>query len=169
MLTARRNINKYFINRGFTLIEMIVVLVIIAIVASIAVMEFSHFGDNQNLAAQAQLTSGVLKYARQNAIVNQDVFGVQFYDDGFSLVRLQDGKFIAWSPVESAHNHQRKVSYQFLTAAADSSNEQLIAFMPNGNAYGNTKLAPYKLILTLLDNGKKKIIQVTQNGIVTMQ
>lgn len=169
MLQVYRNINKKFIESGFTLIEMIIVLVIMAIVTSIAVMEFSHFGDNQNLAAEAQLTEDVLKYARQNAIVNQDVFGVQFYDDGFSLVQLQDKKFVDWSPIESSRNHQHKVSYQFLTATPDSDNTMLIAFMPNGSIYGNVKLAPYKLILTLLDNGNKKIIAVTQNGIISLQ
>ena len=169
MLTAVKSRMR---QQGFTFLEIIVVLVVIAIVTGMALMIFSHFGEAQTLLQQQQLSKGVLQYAREDAIVNQNVSGVRFYDDGYALVQLNaKHKFIAWHPIAAAEQHQTKVAYQLITAhkqddSSDNSYPDVIAFTPSGAVYGSSKYAPYKIKLTLQRDGKTKTISVQQNGVI---
>ena len=169
------------LQRGFTLIEMIIVLVIIGIVTGIALLAFSNFGAKQHLAQQVQLTQGVLQYARQDAIVNQDVSGVQFFADGYRLVQLQqingENKITSWQPISAAVNHQSKVSYSFSATKHDASKlqskeslvqQQVIAFTPSGAVFGDMRNAPYTITLTLKSDNSSKVITVAGNGSIVL-
>ena len=158
--------NRAQLQRGFTLIEMIVVMVIIAIVAAVAMLAFSHFGESQQLAQQADLTANVLKYAREDAIVGQNVSGVEFFSNGYQMVRWKKNKFVNWNPISAAKQQQGKVAYQFLAAHTSLGDKDIIAFLPNGSIYGDIKRAPYRIILTLQSNGNNKTIKVMQNGMI---
>jgi type IV fimbrial biogenesis protein FimT len=69
-------------SRGFTLIEMMLVVTILGIVLSMAVPSLSSYMDRRRVIAAAEALYGEFQYARSEAIArSQDVF-VSFSTDG---------------------------------------------------------------------------------------
>lgn len=58
----------HYRNRGFTLIELMVVVAIIAIVALIAIPSYTAFIDNKRLVDAAEFVSGKMNFARAEAL-----------------------------------------------------------------------------------------------------
>ncbi|HEX5513684.1 MAG TPA: type II secretion system minor pseudopilin GspH, partial [Gammaproteobacteria bacterium] len=84
-------------NRGFTLIEVLVVLVIIGVIVGLASIAL---GDNraEELQREARRLQAVLTLAAEEAIVKSRELGVRFDSDGYRFFIPSDEQ--AWVPVE---------------------------------------------------------------------
>lgn len=80
---------KQRISRGFTTIEIVIVLVIAAIIFTIAVSVFSRFNKNQALGGSADDVASVLVQARSQTLSGKDyyAYGVHFENDRVVLFR----------------------------------------------------------------------------------
>ncbi|WP_188093648.1 GspH/FimT family pseudopilin [Marinobacter salinexigens] len=66
MLTLRNNVHKS--NRGFTLIELMVVIALIAIIAGFAVPQMGRLIENNRVVSTTNSVVGMLNYSRSEAI-----------------------------------------------------------------------------------------------------
>jgi type II secretion system protein H len=72
-------------QRGFTLIETIVVVVIISIITALAVMTFGHFNSGRKVHACAKQLQQVVLMARQQAILMPSVLGLDITNQGYEF------------------------------------------------------------------------------------
>lgn len=72
--------------RGFSLIEILVVVVIIAIVSSIALMSLGILGDDRELRTEAQRMQTLLEIAQDEAILQGREFGMEIMLGSFRFV-----------------------------------------------------------------------------------
>jgi general secretion pathway protein H len=84
---ARRTVPKPM--SGFTLIEIMVVLLIIAITIGMVGINLQR-GDNDRVREEADRIVILLQAAREEAILQGQVFAVQFNTDGYRFLRLNN-------------------------------------------------------------------------------
>jgi len=75
-------------NKGFSLIELIVVLVLISISLSLVAPSLSRFSKNIELKATVKKISAILRYCRSEAINRGKVYQV-FFDSELREIRVQ--------------------------------------------------------------------------------
>lgn len=66
--------------RGFTLVELMVIVVLLGIVASIAMPNFAQFIRNNQVQAQADEIAGFLQFARSQAVSRRESYTVDMDD-----------------------------------------------------------------------------------------
>lgn len=72
-------------NKGFTLIELVLVIAIIGILAGIAAPKFSASKSDFKLQATAKACQADLRYAQQLSIDTKEPHGVYFTQTGYQL------------------------------------------------------------------------------------
>jgi general secretion pathway protein H len=83
--------------RGFTLIEMMVVVVIIGIMINYAVLSFGNNSPSDQLKTEATRLKSLLKVAEEEALLRSSLIGVDILEDGYGFLYLEDGE---WQPVD---------------------------------------------------------------------
>ncbi len=76
--------------KGFTLIEIMVVIVIIGVILSFATLSIGDGGLAQKLEQETQRLASLLKLANQEAIMQAKEMGVSFDTDGYHFYVLQE-------------------------------------------------------------------------------
>ena len=79
---------KSFLQQGYTLIEILVVLFIISIVTSIALLTISH-NENKQLATFAQDFTQLFMLAEEQAIAQSTILGLAINHQSFQFVSYQ--------------------------------------------------------------------------------
>jgi prepilin-type N-terminal cleavage/methylation domain-containing protein len=125
-------------DRGFTLLEILIVVVIMAIAAVVVPMSLSRNADTMNVPAAARMVIADLNYAQNKAITEQKHVYVFFRTDGAQLtgydlkIRTEDtanpGTF-TYSPVTTSDRGEWSTRF---------------------GSYGNTRTAPGALRATTL-------------------
>ncbi len=75
-------------SRGFTLLEVLVVLFVVAIMASIAVMEIGSRDRDRHLETEARRLQHALELTRTEAVLSASEWGLQFTGEGYRFLRL---------------------------------------------------------------------------------
>ncbi|HYW03036.1 MAG TPA: type II secretion system minor pseudopilin GspH [Gammaproteobacteria bacterium] len=94
MRGARRCLDRG--QRGFTLIEILVVMVIIAIITTVAVLSLGNGNRDRLVKQEAQRLTAVLDVASQDAVIQSTQYGLRVAGDGYGFLELHDQK---WRPV----------------------------------------------------------------------
>jgi general secretion pathway protein H len=79
------------LQRGFTLLEIIVVLVIIGIMVSFAVLQFGDEGEKQ-LKEETRRLELLVKLAREESILESSDYAIGFWQGGYSFYTLDEGE-----------------------------------------------------------------------------
>jgi len=120
---------------GFTLIEIMVVLLIIAITIGMVGVNLQR-GDNNRVQEEADRIVILLQAAREEAILQGQVFAVQFSQDGYRFLRLNNkGKLeqIEKDDVLSPRSLPDGVTLSFTLDGAAADTEAGLILDPSGS------------------------------------
>lgn len=151
--------------KGFSLIEILVVLLIVGITMGFAMMAFGDFGETRRITVTAEQFIQYVKLAQQQAILETRTLGIAFNNNSYQVLHLsQQGN---WSPMGDKHIFHRQqfpkeLSYRFRNTIIKHRTPQIII-----NASGD-------MTAFTLDFGTNKqtviaTISGASNGAITIQ
>lgn len=179
MLRANRRLKNH--RRGFTLIEMLIVIMIIAILAS-ASMISTETGGSLSLDATARIIAADLRLARNHAIKFNTKYTVQFDLNAQSYEILHTGAgslpvpkdHLAGSAVDSSKyvrtlqnqslNMPEQVTLRLIKLKTSRSNVTDLEFGPMGGT-GPDRNEDTMIVLTSTKNGTTFYIPITVSWI----
>jgi general secretion pathway protein H len=87
----------YHSRKGFTLLELLVVMMLLGIILSVAVISI---GDRRSddLKFEIERLHQVMRLAHEEAILNQEVLAVRFYPHAYEFQVLEEEE---WQPVDT--------------------------------------------------------------------
>jgi len=94
----RRRRTSRTADRGFTLIEVMVVMVIIVIGTSIVLLSVNVVGDNREIEVEARRLASLIEVAADEAELQGRDFGIEFIRQGYRFVEY-DPFFDTWTEV----------------------------------------------------------------------
>jgi general secretion pathway protein H len=93
-------------QRGFSLIEIMVVILIVGIILSFVVLAFGDFGASRRARLSTQHLASLIKLSYQKAIIGDDTFGLDIKTSGYRFYQFQstpDTPYGKW--VLLSHSH----------------------------------------------------------------
>lgn len=137
-------------NKGFSLIELIVVLVIISLSISLVTPSLSRFSRTIELKTATKKVSGILRYYRSEAVNKGQVYQVLF-DSDLREVKVQSIELTEEKAEETKKEDKPPQKVYFLPnwihmreikvePPQYSSDLPIIEFYPNGGSNGGTIL-----------------------------
>lgn len=148
------------INKGFTLIEVLVVLIIIAVMTSVAVLAFGHFGQTRREKMMLEVFSQTIQTAKQQAIITPMVLGLVINKNGYRYYHYESDQ--SWQPITTlGFNHPNAfVSFKKILLKGYQHPQSMIVFLPNGSVTPFTldcRGVSHHFIFSVNNNGVSKI------------
>lgn len=86
-------------HRGFTLIEILIVIVIIGITLGFALIAFGDFGESRRIQFSAEQLANTLSLAQQQAILETSTLGLRINNTSYQILKFQDKT--GWNPISN--------------------------------------------------------------------
>jgi len=99
---------QYYLQTGFTLIEILVVLFIVSIMSGLVVVNLPSFTRTQDFDTEARRLEVLLQMAREHAVVQAVEMGFTVEDDGYSFY-YYDEIAQSWAQMQQAPFGVRKL------------------------------------------------------------
>lgn len=151
-------------NKGFTLIEILVVILIIGITIGFTLLSFGDFGVSRRITMTAEQLVNYVKLTRQQAILASATYGIQVDQSGYQMLRFQAPH--SWQPLshEAIFKHQpfpKHTVVQFANKVLMADHPQIV-INPTGD------LTPFVLYLGTKSQPKLVTIVGEDNGTITL-
>ena len=106
-------------NKGFTLLEVMLVVLIIGIVTSLAVYSMTPAGPSRQAKSEAQSLMAAIDYAQQQAILSHQPYGLVINNHGYQFYVYQrlEQEQGQWQPTQNKGFHQRDTLSQIKSIA----------------------------------------------------
>lgn len=130
-----------FKERGFTLIEILIVLCIIGIILKFTVLIFGDFGKKRRTIMAAQQVIHTIKLIEQQAFLEDNTFAMQWTTHGYQVLRFKPPT--AWSTLPKSMPFQPQefpngTTIDFQGKDITNHNDKLLI-------YANGDISPFKL------------------------
>jgi general secretion pathway protein H len=146
--------------RGFTLIEILVVIVIVGIVMSIAVMSLSLVGGDRDVRDEVQRVIALLEVAQDESMLQGREYGLEFMQGSYRFVEL-DPFTGQWSEVIGDDTlrlrqlpeelelalflEDRRVLLQTDPGSTDDDERDVETYAPHVLIYSSGDMTPFEL------------------------
>jgi len=155
--------------RGFTLIEMMVVVVILAVMAATVALSLAGAGGERQLERDAQRLRALVSYACERAELTGRPIGLSLLASGFVFSEhlrtewkpLADGELRPrkWTTGTIAHLSRDGVAVAVGTSAPDE---------PQLACFSSGELTPFRLDVALVDHADGWRLEGTPDGALTL-
>jgi len=103
--------------RGFTLIEVMVVVVIIAIIINVAVLSFGNNPHADQLDKESTRLRSLIEIAGEEALLRSAFIGVDIAEQSYGFLRLVEGE---WQPLDDDLFRERNLPDELKLAIVSS-------------------------------------------------
>ena len=142
-------------NRGFTLIEILIVIVIIGITIGFAIIAYGDFGASRRLQFAAEQLVNTVKLAQQQAILESGTLGIRLNNSGYRILKYQNSS-MQWQPISNKGVFKEKI---FPKNTKIKLNAKSINNAPSIILHAAGTMTPFTL--TIGNNKEENIIIIT--------
>jgi general secretion pathway protein H len=162
------------LNRGYTLIEILVVIFIISLVTSVAVLSIGR-NENKQVEAFANQLTQMLSFAEEQAMLQPNVLGLSFNKHSLQFSSLQieqDGTKQNWIPLNDNVLGKRdfpgdiEIGIQVGNALANN-DDQTVKDVPQIIISTNGDFTPFTIYVGRKGKKPLYVISGDENGTVT--
>ena len=106
-------------TKGFTLLEVMMVVLIIGIITSLAVYSLAKVGPSRHAKSEAQALMAALDYAQQQAILMHQPYGLVLKSQGYQFFKYSSSSQNAgqnqgqWQPIDTKSLHKSNSLSEF--------------------------------------------------------
>lgn len=160
--------------RGFTLVELLIVLVLVGVMGSIAVLAMGQADPGRRVQLEAQRLARLLELAEQEASIRGEVVGIELYAGGYRFLEQADG----WQAINDELFQARTLSAPLQLALTLSGEVKTLPFKPQYQPQPQIVLTPdgdgeaFRIAITdgdtsryWLDNGGEGDIRVSSDEV----
>ena len=135
------------IPKGFTLIEILVVLLIVTILAGVTIARLPAFAQNADFEAETRRLQLLFTMARQESILDSTEFGFRLTDNGYQFLKYDDGSQ-SWEEAERPFQERSLADELKLVIEAESDGFSLMGKnLPPVLILSSGENTPFRLIL----------------------
>lgn len=161
------------LSRGYTLIEILIVLFIISIVASVALLSISR-NDNRQLESFANDLTQILSLAEEQAMLQPAVIGLALNEDSYqfaSFDAVAKEKKTAWIPLQDTilgkHGIPRGIQIDVEVDGNRLSIENAVKNIPQIIISTNGDITPFTIYVSKSGEKPRYMIRGDADGNVT--
>lgn len=154
------------VNRGFTLIEILIVIVIIGITVGFAVIAYGDFGAGRRLQFAAEHLVNTLKLAQQQAILEHSTLGLRIDNSGYQILKFYTVRS-QWAPI-SNKGIFKQTSFPQHTVIRLKTNVKTPLGAPPILIHSTGDMTPFTLSLGTSQNEALNTITATHNGMIKL-
>ncbi|HAU0871584.1 TPA: prepilin-type N-terminal cleavage/methylation domain-containing protein [Legionella pneumophila] len=123
-------------HKGFTLIEILIVIVIIGITLGFALIAFGDFGESRRIQFSAEQLANTLSLAQQQAILESSTLGLKIDNTSYQILKFQDQA--GWNPISNKgifklYNFPKNVVISLKTNQKHTRGYPAIIIAPSGD------------------------------------
>ncbi len=151
-------------EKGFTLIEILVVLLIVSIIIGFALLAYGDFGAKRRTLFAAEQFVNYVKLVQNQAILETGTFGVLVAQNSYQVYRFdhtENWSLIKGNKIHSLHSFPSQVNLTFKPRMETKGVPQIVI-----NESG--EMNPFNLLISLKDT-VVVTIQGRHNGEMTME
>jgi general secretion pathway protein H len=125
-------------QRGFSLLELMVVLMIVGILVTLGVLSLNLGSQQAKVEEEVQRIRGVLELAQDEAILKHQELALRFERDAYTFARLEEGKWVDIEKDRQFSTHKLPDGMHFYVEVKDGS-------LPLADSKGATEAMVYVL------------------------
>lgn len=149
--------------KGFTIIEVVIVIVILAVLTAMAITSFSGFRQNQLLNSDVNKAISVINEARSKTLSSQDFsqYGVHF--EASQIVVFKGATYVASSPDNATSTLSSFIEISGISLNGGGSDVVFQKLTGKTDNYGTITFR------VKANTGKTKMISIKSTGITDVQ